>query len=81
MDINPSLQILGWYIKGTGLGLGKNPQKSKLVHCWQCLLSGATELRPHGLRETSAMMAWHAWCVDKAPAKTYKKRNARLDAH
>ena len=20
MDINPSLQILGWYIKGTGLG-------------------------------------------------------------
>ena len=25
MDINPSLQILGWYVKGTGLG--KNPQK------------------------------------------------------
>ena len=24
-------------------GLGKNPQKSELVHCWQCLLSGATE--------------------------------------
>ena len=20
MDINPSLQILGWYVKGTGLG-------------------------------------------------------------
>ena len=24
-------------------GLGKNPQKSELVHHWQCLLSGATE--------------------------------------
>ena len=24
-------------------GLGKHPQKSELVHCWQCLLSGATE--------------------------------------
>ena len=24
------------------MGLGKNPQKSELVHCWQCLLSGAT---------------------------------------
>ena len=21
-------------------GLGKNPQKSELIHCWQCLLSG-----------------------------------------
>ena len=35
-------------------GLGKNPQKSELVHCWQCLLSGATEPWPHGLRETIA---------------------------
>ena len=24
-------------------GLGKNPQKSELVHRWQCLLSGAIE--------------------------------------
>ena len=35
-------------------GLGKNPQKSKLVHFWQCLLSGATEPWAHGLRETIA---------------------------
>ena len=35
-------------------GLGKNPQKSELVHCWQFLLSGATEPWPHGLRETIA---------------------------
>ena len=34
--------------------LGKNPQKSELVHCLQCLLSGATEPWPHGLRETIA---------------------------
>ena len=24
-------------------GLGKKPQKSELIHCWQCLLSWATE--------------------------------------
>ena len=35
-------------------GLGKNPQKSELVYRWQCLLSGATEPWPHGLRETLA---------------------------
>ena len=33
-------------------GWGKNPQKSELVHCWQCLFSGATEPWTHGLRET-----------------------------
>ena len=33
-------------------GWGKNPQKSELVHCWQCLLSRATEPWTHGLRET-----------------------------
>ena len=35
-------------------GLGKNPQKSELIHWWQCLLSGATEPCPLGLRETLA---------------------------
>ena len=35
-------------------GLGKNPQKSELFHCWQCLLSGATEPWTHGFWETIA---------------------------
>ena len=35
-------------------GLGKNPQKSELIHRRQCLLSGATEPCPLGLRETLA---------------------------
>ena len=35
-------------------GLGRNPQKSELVHSWQCLLSGATEPWTQGLRETIA---------------------------
>ena len=35
-------------------GLGKNPQKSELIHWWQCLLSGATEPCPLGLWETLA---------------------------
>ena len=32
-------------------GLGKNPQKSELIHCWQCLLSEGTEACSLGLRE------------------------------
>ena len=32
MDINPSLQICAWNVNGTGRGLGKNPQKSELIH-------------------------------------------------
>ena len=31
-------------------------------------------------RSLSATMARHTWRVDKAPAKTHKNRNARLDA-
>ena len=50
MDINPSLQILG-----------KNPQKSELIHRRQCLLSGATEpcihVIPHNV--TPRMACWH----------------------
>ena len=30
--------------------------------------------------KSSATMACHAWCVDKAPAKPHKNRNAGLDA-
>ena len=35
-------------------GLGKNPQKSELIHWQQCLLSGGTEACSLGLRETLA---------------------------
>ena len=35
-------------------GLGKNPQKSELIHWWQCLFSGGTEACSLGLRETPA---------------------------
>ena len=35
-------------------GLGKHPQKSELIHWQRCLLSGATEPCPLGLRETLA---------------------------
>ena len=35
-------------------GLGKNPQKSELIYWRHCLLSGATEPCPLGLRETLA---------------------------
>ena len=51
--INPSLQICAWnrsWIKG----LGKNPQKSELIHWRQCLLSRGTEACSLVLRETPA---------------------------
>ena len=60
-------------------GLGKNPQKSELIHWRQCLLSGATEPCPLGLRETLAYIQvilhmsrprHHVWRVDTAPGKT-----------
>ena len=35
-------------------GLGKNPQKSELIHWRQCLLSGGTEACSLALRETPA---------------------------
>ena len=35
-------------------GLGKNPQKSELIHWRQCLLSGGTEACYLGFRETPA---------------------------
>ena len=61
-------------------GLGKNPQKSELIHCWQCLLSEATEPWTHGLREpiaciytSASAMARHGWCVDKAPGQNTHK--------
>ena len=45
-------------------GLGKNPQKSELVHCWQCLLSGGYwTVNPRTPRNdcvyTSQAPQWH----------------------
>ena len=64
-------------------GLGKNPQKSELIHWRQCLLSGATE--PCPLRETLACIHvipqqchGHVCRNVTAPSKTHKKWNAVL---
>ena len=67
-------------------GLGKNPQnsqKSELIHRRQCLLSGATEPCPLGLRETLECIhvILHnvtATCavLTRLPHKLAKNRNA-----
>ena len=62
-------------------GLGKNAQKSELIHWQQCLLSGATEPYPLPPKNTCVYTTSHpahvtAMCVDTAPGKTRKKRNA-----
>ena len=57
MGINPSLQN-SWLVRPRNRslikGLGKNPQKSELIHWRQCFLSRATEPCPLWLRETLA---------------------------
>ena len=67
-------------------GLGKNPQKSELVHWRQCLLSGGTEACSLGLRETPACihviqrLSQPRVACWQASGKTLKKRNACLHA-
>ena len=67
-------------------GLGKNPQKSELIHWRQCLLSGAPKRVPsdsekHRCVYTSSNVCHsHEWRVDMASGKTLKKRNACLHA-
>ena len=65
-------------------GLGKNPQKSELIHWRQCLLSGGIKRVPsdsekHRRVYTSSNVCHsHEWRVDTASGKTLKKRNACL---
>ena len=68
-------------------GLGKNPQKSELIHWRQCLLSGGAPKRvpsdseKHRRVYTSSNVCHsHEWRVDTASGKTLKKRNACLHA-
>ena len=67
-------------------GSGKNPQKSELVHCLQCLLS-RTQPWTHGLRETIACIQVKCHdgttclvCWQGSRQNKHKNRNARLDA-
>ena len=68
-------------------GLGKNPQKSELIHWRQCLLSGGTEACSLGLREETPacihviqslsqprVACWHSF------RQNSQKRNACLHA-
>ena len=56
MDTNGLYKILAGTSKEhvVDKDIRQNPQKSELIHWRQCLLSGATEPCPHGLRETLA---------------------------
>ena len=77
------LQRNGSWIKyGIIKGLGKNPQKSELIHWRQCLLSGGTEACSLGhqcVYTSSNVCHSHEWRVDTASGKTLKKRNACSD--
>ena len=61
----------------------RHRHKSELVHCLQCLLSGATgdSKKRWRVYTSIAMMACHAWRVYKSSGKTHKNRNACIDAH
>ena len=90
MDINPSLQILGWYVKGHRSwikGLGKNPQKgvNSFIAC-SAFYPGPpnSDLRDSEKRwrvyTSITMMARHAWRVYKSSGKNKQNRNACIDA-
>ena len=72
MDINPSLQILGWYVKGTH-SLTAVP-----------FVRGHRTVFPRTPRNTcvytrhSAQCHGHVWRVDTAPGKTRKKTECML---
>ena len=88
MDINPSLQICGWNVNGTGRrikGLGKNPQKSELkseLIDSSAFCPGAPKRIPSDSEKhvrvytSSHKCHSHVWPVDTATGKTLKKRNA-----
>ena len=80
MDINPSLQILDWYVKGMGLGikgLGKNPQKSELIHWWQCPPNRVpSDSEKHMCLYTSSCTT--CGVLTRLPAKTHKKNRMRV---
>ena len=65
-------------------GLAKIHKKSELVHCLQCLLSGATERDPMDsekrlhVYKSGATMACQAWRVDKSSGNTRRNRQACL---
>ena len=68
-------------------GLGKNPQKSELIHWQQCLLSGGTEACSLGFSDSkkyrrvyssSNDCRSHEWRVDMATGRTVKNRNAKM---
>ena len=85
--INPSLCLELQQNRSWIKGLGKNPQKSELIHWRQCLLSVGTEACSLGLRENTGMYTRHPTFVTAtsgvltpASGKTLKKRNACLHA-
>ena len=67
-------------------GLGKNPQKSELIHWRQCLLSGGTEACSLGLPETPACIhviqrlsqprvaCWHGFRQNSQKMRVSKKK-------
>ena len=59
-------------------GLGKNPQKSELIHWRQCLLSGGTEACSLGVDTSSHICHSHEWRVDTVTDKTLKKTECVL---
>ena len=66
-------------------GLGKNPKRVNSFIACSTFCPGPPNRDPMDsekrmrVYKSSATMARHAWRIDKAPTKTHKNRNARLD--
>ena len=72
-------------------GLGKNPQKSELIHWRQCLLSGGTEACSLELRETLArihvipqmsqprVVCWHGYRQNSQKTECVLRRRSAVE--
>ena len=92
MDINPSLQILGWYVKAQILDKGIRQKYTKRVNSFiacSAFYPGRPNRDPRDSEKrwrvytSIAMMARHAWRVYKSSGKKHTNRNACtcIDAH
>ena len=79
MDINPSYKFLAGTSKEQVLDKGIRQKSTKEWTRSLLAVPFDSEKRLH-VYKSSATMSRHVWHVNKAPAKTHKNRNARLDA-
>ena len=83
MDINPSLQFLGWYVLDKGIRQKSTKRVNSFIFC-RAFCPGPPNRDPMDSEKqlrvytSGRTMKRHMWRVDKAPGHTRKYRNTCL---